>query len=1267
MNQLNKIEARHIQLLNSDQLVRLLDVLLQSEARTRLLAKHGIHVPFQITVPDGRSDGKWDANIGEYEYIPRSLTYFQCKASNLKDSDCRAEILAKDKKAKGKQTKFELKEKVREVMENAGAYVFFCGQAVVPIDKRIKACRKALKDAGRTTPEKDCIEFLDANRIAAWVNLHVAALSYVNSITTNFQAIGLKSVEAWGGETIFDCDFQLNEYLANNVRALREWLIKPRSVARVTGPSGLGKTRLGYEVFSCKSLEDEKIRKPLHDSTAYVDAQDYGNQVLGWVDQICNLGYNGIVVVDNCSHEWHCRLTQIVTRSNSNISLLTLDYVSETGQPDILHVELDPRKIRDVVPKILKTIPELSHLDDGQIDRVSHFAQGFPQIAILTAKAGRAMTMADLNSDNHLAERLLWGRQGPDQQALEFIKCLSLFSYVGYSGAVKHQLEFLLASLCNGVSEYDFNRLIRPFLKKRIIQSAGDFIMVTPPPLAVALAAEWLADAPDELILGILPGIADHKLTSAFCEQLQKLDFSDRATLLSKRLLGDNAPLSSAEVLNSEVGSRIFRALSELNPLAATQCLYRCFSNYTPKQCEAITDGRRNLIWALEKLCWSEETFHQAATILLLFASGENEKWANNASEQFNQLYHIYLSGTKCPAVNRLEVVKAGLKSSHFEIRKLCISALSEGLEHRHFSRTSGAEARGTKLPEKDWEPKLCSEIWDYWEESFQLLKEAILCDRDLSKYAAEQLGQRVGAFLQNNLVVELENDFKTVAEHLHGYWPEAREQIKDFLSFSKDIPDEPKKAVLRWLSYVQPTDLKSRFLNIVSLPGWEHEKGSNGQFVDKSAEKAELFSEELFKTNIDWQQFIPMLLQGEQRQARYFGAACARLSQDVQALFALCFSVLRSLDKATVNVQFIRGVLSAVVDRRVVESILEQVADDSLLVDYLPQLTTAIRPTVPDFSRVVNQIIAGRLCPSSIHIFAFGSVSTGFDDEAFLGELDRLLKSSPDSAPAMLEVINMHCHLNPDKLKKFYPLLESILLMPSVVIAKRNSMITYYWQQYVTFLLNDSPTEKWIADLTNLFIKVATDRSIMLWINDNIHPLVGLLLSKHTEIAWPIFCEAFSNPKKGDHYALVQLLSNGGSVFCNHGSPIWGLPTSNLKVFAEQYPDLVPGILHFMSLFIVNKSKSGGESFAWHPHAVLLLEYGSLKEVIGCVQANLASFGSSGSRVPYLQARIDLIKSLYNGDNSRFKTIADSLMSVFNDAIDRAKKTDEQHAAGIF
>ena len=1114
--------------------------------------------------------------------------------------------------------------------------------------------------------KNDCIEFLDANRIANWVNLHASAFAYVSQVTV-FQQVGLRSVEAWAEDAMFEYQFQQNEYLTAQICGLREWLLKPKRVARITGPTGLGKTRLGYETFGCAQVGDDKIRQALCGAAAYVDAQMYGTLVLGWVDQMCQLGYGGVIIVDNCPYEWHHQLASIVQRQNSRLNLLTLDYVPEYGQPDILHIELNPEKLRDIVPKILKSVPDLTHLDDAQIERVSNFAQGFPQIAILTAKAGRALEIRHLNSQNGLADRLLWGRNAPDPQAREFVRCLALFSSVGAQGNYKHQLDFIREALCKGVSEYDFNRVTKQFYEKKILQRAGDFIMVTPPPLAVALAAEWLSDAPDDHVLALFPGFEEHKLTNAFCSQLRLLDFSPRAEELSRKLLGPGSPLSVAEVLDSEVGSRIFRALSELNPLAATDCLYRIFSTYSPQQTKSIVTGRRNIIWALEKLCWSIDTFSKAATVLLLFAAGENETYANSATEQFKQLFHVFLSGTKAPPELRLDVIKTGLKSTHPEVRAVCIQALGSALQHGHFSRSSGPEARGTRLPEKDWEPKLCTDIWNYWREVFQLLKDQIFSKGDLASIAAHTLGENTGAFLGNPLLLELEGDFKKLAQSQNGYWPEAREQITSFLSHTKDLPDNAKTALRRWLSYVQPTDLKSRFLDIVSLPGWHHEEAEGGGYVDVSAHQAEAFAEELYKNGVDWDEFIPMLLQGDQRQAWQFGVRCAQLDKDVQGLVTKCLDSLRAIRKENQNPQLLRGILSAIEDKGYVERVLDLVAKDDALVFILVPLTIAIAPTLADFDRVTTQIKLSRLPPNTVYGFGFGSVTKNFDDDAYSARLEDLFKTVPESATAILQLIDAQCFLHPEKTKSYRKLMKSLLLLPEVLSKGRSTRTGYEWQENAKKILSDTSDANWVRELTKVLIAAAKDRLIMPWASDNIHPIISLLLEKHSDIVWPVFLDTFNHTEVGEYYYLIKLLTEGGSSFENHGSPIWNLPSDKLRPWAEANPQVVPGLLHFMALYFVQQSTNGSEEFCWHPHSLILLGIGEVDEVIGCVHANLASFGSSGSRVPYIEKRIVLVNKLHSAGDKRLSHIADTVIGFLMQSLESARKQDEHHAAGIY
>ena len=143
----------------------------------------------------------------------------------------------------------------------------------------------------------------------------------------------------------------------------------------------------------------------------------------------------------------------------------------------------------------------------------------------------------------------------------------------------------------------------------------------------------------------------------------------------------------------------------------------RVFAGWSREQLLEVGPGRRNLIWALEKLCFWQDTFHIAAPLLLAFAAAENESWGNNATNQFLQLFHVFLSGTQAPPDLQLTVVDVALSGGNDEQKNLAVKALGAALRNGQFTRTGGVESQGSRSPQTDWRPKQWSEVFNYWQE----------------------------------------------------------------------------------------------------------------------------------------------------------------------------------------------------------------------------------------------------------------------------------------------------------------------------------------------------------------------------------------------------------------------------------------------------------------------------------------------------------------------------------------------------------------------
>src|SRR5690606_17036946 len=139
------------------------------------------------------------------------------------------------------------------------------------------------------------------------------------------------------------------------------------------------------------------------------------------------------------------------------------------------------------------------------------------------------------------------------------------------------------------------------------------------------------------------------------------------------------------------------RSFVEVNPVAISENLYRNYIDKSTVELLDVRQGRRNLIWTQEKLCFDSRTFNKSALILFKFAVAENENISNNATGQFLQLFNIQLPGTEANLAERLNIINWGLEKNDEKFRQLTLSALSIGLKCRDFRRMGGAEHQGTK------------------------------------------------------------------------------------------------------------------------------------------------------------------------------------------------------------------------------------------------------------------------------------------------------------------------------------------------------------------------------------------------------------------------------------------------------------------------------------------------------------------------------------------------------------------------------------------
>jgi hypothetical protein len=854
------------------------------------------------------------------------------------------------------------------------------------------------------------------------------------------------------------------------------------------------------------------------------------------------------------------------------------------------------------------------------------------------------------------------------------MQSLALFRVLGGSKQkLDADLEFVRGQFCPHINSLDFRRVIADQKERRIVQETADTLTIAPRPLAVALAASFI-----EIPLGDwkehIARMDGANLLSEFTRRLEELEFSDKSKDIGQ-LLGEKLPFDRAEyLLNGETGSQIFRVLSDLNPLGAAKIAKQIIGGASLEQLQKSRASRRNLVRALQIMAWEEKTFFDAAPLLLKLAAAENETWANNASGEFSQLFALYLSGTTVPAMDRLVVIRNALDASEQAIRHTAIHALGAALRHGHFSRSGEITMSGKRDARRDWQPTTHAEINAYWKECFFILKGLILTNGKDAELAKKTLGENIGALLDTRLLHELDAEFKELAAHFNGFWPEAKGSIQRILEYRENLSKDHRAALEQWKSYLIPpaTALPERLRDIVAKPGWHHRKESNGNYRDLSQSDAEAFAAEIIANKTDLRPYLEALLTGEQQQGLAFGAKIAKEHSQAHTLLEEALVLWPKLKPDQRNHSFLRGIMYGLPDEKFRETILEKVTVDDDLIGLLVPLTTAtFAITQNQFLRIRDAIETNRLHPAALRDLIAGQPLRQLPDEFVRTQVEELARVKPDAVLPLFEVLSLHCHGDTARFDTFASTFRCLLLTPGLPIMG-DGHFSWQWHEAAKRLVaksDDTDDTAWLKEITNYICTVVAEHGTSFG-NNYLRDLTRQLVQKALQAVWETITARL---EKGDDlakYNLFSFLSRADMGFdeARDEPVIWKLPLIFFQNWIAAHSQFVPHLLNQIQLFTVIQDGQDAQSYQWHPFSLELLQRGQdEKTLIDETFGNLFSFGSTGSRVPYWERRLVLSKKLSTFENAKLRRIGNALAERISDMLERTKREEQNEQAHLF
>lgn len=284
-----------------------------------------------------------------------------------------------------------------------------------------------------------------------------------------------------------------NLSIEDAINPMRDLIRSTNKAVRITGLSGVGKTRIVQALF------DETIGTGALDRTiaVYVDTgAEPEPSATAMLDRLIAEGRRAIMVLDNCPSELHSSLASKVSATSGKVSLITVEYDIRDDKPqttEVIHIEA-------VGPEVAEQLVNRRFPGIGQINarRIAVFADGNARVALAIAeRVEEGESLAQL-SDTQLFNRLFEQRNHPDENLREQAEILSLVYSFSVSIPKDAHCELEVLSSLSGYSQTQLFRTVSKLLDRHVVQKRGYWRAILPHAIANKLAASALNSIPIE-------------------------------------------------------------------------------------------------------------------------------------------------------------------------------------------------------------------------------------------------------------------------------------------------------------------------------------------------------------------------------------------------------------------------------------------------------------------------------------------------------------------------------------------------------------------------------------------------------------------------------------------------------------------------------------------------------------------------------------------------------------------------------------------------
>ena len=947
-----EIQAADISSLDDGDLRELVARLCEAE-----LIQQGIQ-PSNVTwggaqeAADGGLDVRISSSVGISipNFVPRENTGFQVKKHSMSKAAC-----VKEMQEGGKP-----KAIIKELAAKKGGYIIVSGKDDCS-DKMLTERIGGMKEAIAALQDREdlYLNFYGRDRLSAWLRRHPSVVLWVRSRLGKPLA-GWKPFGRWaatppdqddeflidGHPCVIDANSNAKEpkTVSDGIQLTRDRLRPSGSTVRITGLSGVGKTRFAQALFE-KDVGLDAL--PASD----VIYADLGNDLTPSASEVVTYlianDFATYLALDNCPPDVHRSLQKQVAASSAKLRLLTIEYDISDDKPEETEViHLEPSSEETVSKLVQKRFPDLGRVNT---DRIAEFAGGNARVALALASRVDADETLSNFTDEDLFQRLFSQRKGNSPELLHSAEALALVYSFNVS-RTEHHNELGVLETITGLTRQALHRDQAELLRRQLAQQRGNWRAVLPHALANRLAKRALENISLDDINVELFKPENLRLFLSCAHRLGYLHDFEKARELGLSWIQPGAPLGNIAAC-SEKHLVALDYVAPIFPEVILRAIERAATD--PKFSSRENGNFTRFVRLLCHLAYEDETFDRAAEVLLKFAetekAGENH---NSIVGQMRQLFSLHLSGTEATPERRRAFVQKLLNSDNQRHREIARELLRSAFEAHQWTSFGmfhfGARKRGA-----GWRPKTHGERIAWYVDYIKMLQPVFDSTQPReSKWAKSVIANHFRALWSFAGCFDVLE--QVVRDHgRNGNWPEMWISIKQALHFDGDRLAPNILSRLEVLEKLTaPSDPYSEIEAYALVDAWNHVELRGDDFQERTNEIYEKVIKlgELAASHPEYLDKLgAKLWETRVNPISWFGKGLARGTSDSQSMFVRLLKSFQEHRSDQAVIFLLDGYISGVheLDPYQARQILERALETPELKRYGVDLLTNI-PLVP-------------------------------------------------------------------------------------------------------------------------------------------------------------------------------------------------------------------------------------------------------------------------------------------------------------------------------